>query len=380
MRPEDVAKLRSEEPRDLWPEIERRLSLPAPRAHRARRRVAAVVAAAVLAVVFSLALFGLTRMLRQRPVLIGAGDIARISVPEPQPLVAGEGAVWVVGARSNEGELWRIDPATNQAQPVPGTEGAWWPAAGEGAAWVTTCHRNDQTDCAEADLLRIDPSLGAVTSSFTLPGPPVAIAAGLGSVWVSSNERLLKIHPRSMSLVGSFSIHTDLLGIADGYLWATIEGSGVPGVAKIDPATGRIVAQVPFHDPCTFGASDQLVIVASCQGGRPYGTGPDRLAGIDPATAEVQFDVPLSSYGDLAFTDGHPWIAAWTDSPERVRVQQLDPSTGRPTDVSASVRPGPEPWIEIGFGAPSVFIAVSGDSFWLTHVDAKDVVRVRIPK
>jgi len=36
--------------------------------------------------------------------------------------------------------------------------------------------------------------------------------------------------------------------------------------------------------------------------------------------------------------------------------------------------------MEIGFGAPSVFIAVSGDSFWLTHVDAKDVVRVRIPK
>lgn len=380
MRPENLAKLRSEEPPDLWPEIERRLSLPPPHARGVLRRVPGLAAAAVLACGFGLALFALARSLEHRTVSIGAGQVARVSVPEPQPLVAGEGAIWVVGARSNEGELWRIDPSTDQAQLVAGTKGAWWPAVDEGAAWVTTCHPDQpRTDCAEADLFRIDPSSGTVTSSLRLPAPPMAIAAGLGSVWVSANERLLKIDPQSMTIMRTFSVHTNLLGIADGYLWATVGGAGSTGVAKIDPITGRVVAQISFHDPCTFSTNDEEVLVASCQGGLPPGNGPDHLAGIDPQTGKVGFDVALS-YGGLAFTDGHPWIASWALDSQQVQVQQLDPATGHPTGVEVSVTPGSQPWRESGFGAPTVFIANEDGSFWLTHIDANDVVRLGIPK
>jgi hypothetical protein len=337
------------------------------------------VAAVGIAFIFGLSLYALTGLIGGRGASVGSGGIVRVPVPAPQPLAAGEGAVWVVGGLSDQGGLWRVDPTTDRARLVAGTEGAWWPATGEGAAWVTTCRPGDKTDCARADLLRIDPASGTLTASLRLPAPPMQIAAGLGSVWISADQHLLKIDPVSMSIVGEIPLHTNLLGTAGGFLWATVGGAGATGVDKIDPSTGRVLAHIPFGDPCTFAASGDLVAVASCQGGLPPGSGPDHLVGIDPSTATVLYDVPLSSYGGLAFAAGYPWIASWTKDPERVEVRQLDASTGLPTGVSVSLGPGPRPWMELGMGAPGVFVATSDGSFWLTHVDADDVVRVDVP-
>jgi hypothetical protein len=378
MTPSGLERVRSQVPPDLWPEIERRLDTgPRRRRWRPAPRLVSVGLAAGLAVavlVWSIVSLGGLAGSGHR---VAAEQRARIAVPEPQPLVAGQGYVWVVGGiDQSNGGLWRIDPATNQATPVPDTGGAWWPAAGEGFAWVTRCHSTAKADCVWADLVKVDPTSTSVVATVRLPGGPFDVVAGLGSVWVSTSKGLVKVDPRTMRITDTIDTPANLLGIAGGHVWATV--SGPDGVEAIDPNTDRVTSLVGFQDPCTFTATDQGIYVASCQGGLPPGSPPDQLARLDPATGQILYRVPLDRWGEIAIFDGAPWISSWVGN--RVVVQQLDPANGRPTGVETSVRPGPRAWGESSFGPPAVFFQATPDgSFWLTHVDAGDVVRIPIP-
>jgi len=63
---------------------------------------------------------------------------------------------------------------------------------------------------------------------------------------------------------------------------------------------------------------------------------------------------------------------------DHVEIQARDPATGKPTGTVLTVKPGPNPWRELGLGPPEVFNAAGARSFWLTHVDSSDVVRLGI--
>ena len=98
---------------------------------------------------------------------------------------------------------------------------------------------------------------------------------------------------------------------------------------------------------------------------------------IDPATGRASYVVPLERLGgSLALSHGQLWLSRWVGN--HVEVEARDPATGQPTGTVLRVRPGPRQWIQLGFGQPVVFSSAGAGSFWLTHVDANDVVRLGI--
>jgi len=107
----------------------------------------------------------------------------------PRFLAAGEGGVWVLN--QGDGSVSRIDPKTNKvaatiAVGVPGPGGDI--AAGEGSVWVTSY---------DFPLSRIDPSLNRVVQQFVGPGGD-AVRAGGGAVWLSNGreQNVWRIDPR----------------------------------------------------------------------------------------------------------------------------------------------------------------------------------------
>ena len=88
MTRDDIGKLRSEEPPDLWPEIERRLSTTTSHGRGWIGRIPTIVAAALVAFVFAWAMFALRGLpeagkqrASQRP-----GGVTHTTVPSPQPI------------------------------------------------------------------------------------------------------------------------------------------------------------------------------------------------------------------------------------------------------------------------------------------------------
>jgi hypothetical protein len=376
-------KVHSEPAPDLWPEIDRRLTSDPGTSHRSRHagRVASIVVASIaITGLLAWALLGLSGLSGNQNRKVPAAELsAKIPVDQPQPIVTGEGAVWVVGGTDGiHDQLWRIDPSTNHSMALPGTQGAMEVAAGEGWAWVTICHPGQTQECSSTEVLRIDPRSGAVAATIHLSSYPFWIYAGLGSVWVSTIDGLVKIDPATDSVVASFAVKTNQVGGAGGSLWATgLGGGGFSGVAQIDPASGEITRSIRLQDPCTFLATEQAIWVGSCRGGSPPGAPADHLTSIDPSTGRILYSVTPDAWGELAFGNGSLWLSHVID--QGIVVEQLDPASGEPTGVQVSVEPGDRPWVSEGLGPSSIPVVITDGSLWLTHVDFDDVVRVPIP-
>ena len=97
----------------------------------------------------------------------------------PRFLTVGEGAVWTLN--QTDGSVSRIDPKTNKVVAtievgVPGAGGDI--AAGEGSVWVTSFG---------FPISRIDPATNKVVQQFVGKGGD-ALRVGLGSVWLSNFE------------------------------------------------------------------------------------------------------------------------------------------------------------------------------------------------
>jgi YVTN family beta-propeller protein len=107
----------------------------------------------------------------------------------PRFIAVGAGAVWVLN--QGDGSVSRIDPKTNKVSAtievgVPGEGGDI--AAGEGSVWITSF---------EFPISRIDPAANTVVQQFYGKGGD-AIRVGLGSVWLSNLEagNVWRIDPR----------------------------------------------------------------------------------------------------------------------------------------------------------------------------------------
>jgi len=175
------------------------------------------------------------------------GTLARID-PETNKLVAeiivapgsycpvfGEKAVWVT---STDGNLVsRIDPNTNLVvETIPVGKAPRFLAVGEGAVWTL-----NQT---EGNVTRIDPKTNKVVATIEVgvPGGGGDIAAGEGSVWVTSfGFPISRIDPASNKVVQQFTGEGgDAIRVAAGSVWLSNLKAGT--VWRIDPK--RIEASV----------------------------------------------------------------------------------------------------------------------------------------
>jgi YVTN family beta-propeller protein len=125
--------------------------------------------------------------------------IANITIPsEPHRVAFGEGAAWVANWHVNS--VTRIDPQTNQivGEPIPIGFHAGNMAAGLGSVWVTSDYRGPGDGAPEdVVLVRIDPLTNQVVETIPLGGHPIDVEIAGDAVWVSIQgpNKVLRINP-----------------------------------------------------------------------------------------------------------------------------------------------------------------------------------------
>ncbi len=155
--------------------------------------------------------------------------VAEISLP-PQsfcPIFA-EGSIWVTSTGGNS--LSRVDPHTNLVtETIPVGKSPRFLTAGEGAIWTL--------NQADGSVTRVDPKTNKVVATIEVgvPGEGGDIAAGEGSVWVTSfGFPLSRIDPATNKVVQQFTGEGgDALRVGLGSLWLSNLAKGT--VWRIDP-------------------------------------------------------------------------------------------------------------------------------------------------
>jgi len=127
---------------------------------------------------------------------------ARIKLPRPGVgVLVGYGSVWVTAASA--GELYRIDPKTNEVAATIAIHGAsHLLVAAEDSIWVGFD--------AEGLVQRIDPANGAVVATIETGATDMEsdgdIAAGGGFIWMITRGSIVsKIDPARNSAIGTFA-------------------------------------------------------------------------------------------------------------------------------------------------------------------------------
>lgn len=169
----------------------------------------------------------------------------------PMSLAITPGAVWVVQFGNNGESVWRIDPQTNQIVDEPIVTGLA-PielALGDGALWVA----NHDADT----VTRIDPTTHQVVASIALPSAPHRIAYGEGAVWVANwhDNSVSRIDPQTNQVVVEhipIGFTAGNIAAGHGSVWVTSDyRSPIDGdpenvvVVRIDPQTNQAVETIP---------------------------------------------------------------------------------------------------------------------------------------
>lgn len=219
-------------------------------------------------------------------------------------LTYGFGSVWVDGFESptGRGQVIRLNPETGEEQAdisigsvAPGWEvGGGGIAVGDGSVWVVGTehvpgHSSGVSEGFDTVLVRIDPSTNRVVDRIVLGGKLAAdIAIDADAVWV-------------------------MFGGDDDTMQ----------VARVDPATDRVVATIPLQQAYghyLFSVDDSIVAFTNETGDGAIG---DSVACIiDPGTDALVRSVPLGEYLWPGAGNGSLWASTGTI------LERVDPSSG----------------------------------------------------
>jgi hypothetical protein len=230
---------------------------------------------------------------------IGLARLGKVSA-----MVVASGSVWILGAGANgRGDLLRVDIARReQTAEIQLPAGALVPGIvySAGALWTVL------TQAGHSTLVRVDATSGAArTRALSLPGPPLALAAGDGSMWLES-------------------------GAGTG---------GEPVLAQLDPSSGRVIVSVSLAASPPHGESFNTgaiavaprTVWAAATTAASLATVAGTLIGVDPATRTiVAAPQPLPSSVasqpvlTLAIADHSLWL------PGTNRLYQVAEDSGAP--------------------------------------------------
>jgi streptogramin lyase len=310
---------------------------------------------------------------QSRLVTVVVDVLARLDLAATVPVGAGPGVpgvgagqVWVPNTR--DGTLSGIATATNSAAPPirigapdpPDAHGFLDSAVVfDGSVWVAR-------DFA-AEIVRVDPSSGAVKARIVVARRPGGLTTGGGFVWAFHflDGTVTRVDPRTNG-VSTFSVAgaaSTGITYAEGAVWLlTVQPTRV---LKLDPATGAVLARVRISPPTApkhaFIAAWWLVAGE----GSLWLTNPnyDMVTRIDPATAKaVYVGVPVSRPFSVAAGVGAVWAVG-----ER-SVARIDPATNRAVGLGAL--PAAD---STGF----MQVVQDGDGVWITNFDKGAAYRVR---
>ena len=301
-------------------------------------RVVAGVATIGLVIVMALGIGRLITSIRTAqqgaaatPAATPLADIGISESPvggRPGALAFGEGGVWVADIPS--GVINLLDSRTGAVlKTIKTGGGASSIAIGEGSIWVS--------DELANVVKRVDPQQGTVIATIPVATGPYGIAIGAGSVWVThlSATGVSRIDPRTNSVVGTIRLGGRGLAqhatFALGSLW--VSESADFAVYRIDPATSAAV-RIPLDaghapDGLAFGAGAMWVVNTDSSDF-------SAVAKIDPASNRVVGSVDIGRRGvRLAVDRGSVWVACYRDN----TLYQIDASSlqivGQPIRVGA---------------------------------------------
>ena len=159
-------------------------------------------------------------------------------------------------------------------------------------------------------VVRVDARSRRVAASVALPFPPGGMAPGRAGLWVAeaAGPRVALIGARSGRVERTLRVrpgagHAGPLAVGYGSLWL---GRG-PEVLRVQPRSGRVLARLstPVDVTILRAADDAVWTVSSKEG---------RVAKIDPATTRVVARSQLRGWvSDLAVGGGFAWLGVVPD-------------------------------------------------------------------
>jgi YVTN family beta-propeller protein len=201
---------------------------------------------------------------------------------------------------------------------------------------------------------------GRKVDATSLPGSPVSVASGFGSLWVAidSQNSVLRVDPGGGGIVTSIPVGTNPSDVAVDSHWIWVANKSSNTVSRIDPATNQVDRTINVgQSPWSIATGAGSVWVANIDGGS--------VSEIDPALGRV-VGKPITvgeRPNDLAVGYGFVWVTDVFNG----TVTRIDPSTaklvGGPIEVGARPR-----GVKTGVGY--VWVA-NGGSATVSRIDPK---------
>ncbi len=229
--------------------------------------------------------------------------------------------------------------------PLSGPPGAV--SAADGSVWVA--------DPGAGEVSRIGPGTDATTARVPVDGQPGAIASGAGAIWVADADgAVTRINPATDRVAETIRLpwaHPGAIAFGAGGLW--VADPAARQLAEIDPATGSLARTLPVNlQPTAIAAVGQAIWVAG--NGSP--TVEELAAASGRVLAEIQVGGPPAA---LAVGAGSLWVASSVNA----TVSRIDPATSAVTAV-----------IPVGRG-PAELVAGPG-SVWVAGQKSATIYRI----
>jgi DNA-binding SARP family transcriptional activator/ABC-type branched-subunit amino acid transport system substrate-binding protein len=256
----------------------------------------------------------------------------------PGTVAYGAGGVWVLNA--DDRTITSIDPATRRVVKTFATGSLPTDlAAGAGAVWLGSSAAERgviETLAQTAVLSRVDAGSTEVTRSVRLPGPSSyfgqspglsAVAVGRGAVWaVDPDGSIARIDPATGSVIARIpSTGATTIAVGDAGVWfVTISGRG-PAVERVDPRTNRVAQRIPVQTSALVG-----IAVGA---GSIWATDPSSgvIWRIQPGPPLAEQTIPGGlGVTQIAFGAGDIWAA----NDATGSVMRIDPQTNEVTRTS----------------------------------------------
>lgn len=290
---------------------------------------------------------------------------AVIPVPGARSLAVADGKVWVLGT---SGTVVRLDPRTNAVvgKPLRVPADAVAIAVGQRALWVTSVAPGDLAAPLDDAVTRIDPASGRSVATITVRRGPLDVAATPGAVWVTNagggGDSVVRIDPRTNRVAGRpvrTGASPQSLAVGGGSLW--VANHDARTVTRIDPASGKVVADIPVpSEPhrVAYGAGAAWV-------GNWHD---DSVSRIDPETNRVVGSpIPIGVHaGNLAVGVGGVWVTSdyrVDAAAEDVVVVRIDPQTNRAVET-------------IAVGGHPIDIAATESAIWVSVANPGTLLRI----
>jgi len=313
---------------------------------RAGAAVAAVAAVAALVAISAVAIGGPTPSVPTATLHLGGKPVA---------VVADGQTLWVAGP---SGRVWKVVPSrptqhrsAGKIRPsaiAVGARGVW--VVGPGAPWVW----------------RFDPAPFAAAERIRVPGPPFAVAAGPGAVWVTIPDQhlLVRIAPKSKHVVAKIPVTTLVpraVALIGNEVWVADPGVAV---AQIDSKTKSVAMLIQLRGArpqegiaplsCSLAAGAGALWMAN-----PVGS----VTRIDPSKGHVVASIAVGGHlAGITAVGGSVWV---TDA-EAGSVARIDPETDAVT-------------ARLPVGAGPGCVGVTPMAVWVATAEAGALIRLGGP-